>query len=434
MNTEGLFDYPVGMPLAARMRPTSLAQFHGQAHIIADQGPLAAYSSELGNSALPSILLYGPPGTGKTTLARILSNMSRRRLIEVSAINSTVKDLRSAIDLSIATIDRGGQASIVFIDEIHRFSKVQQEAVLQAVETGQIVLIGATTENPLFALTSAIMSRVALFRLVELDDADLVAILDRALVDERGLNAKYQASSGVLAEIARLAGGDARKALTILETITVNVNRESLTELTLEAVRVSMPTALARYDATGDQHYDIISAFIKSVRGSDPDAALHWLARMIEGGEDPRFIARRLVILAAEDIGLADPSALGLANATMNVVAQIGMPEGRIPLASTTIYLALAPKSNSAYKAIDLALTEVRAGFTPTVPAHLRSSNIEDDRIGYEYPHDLPSGVSSQHYLPEDSSAKSYYKPKASGYENTLLERLAKLLHLRGKS
>lgn len=434
MNTEGLFDYPVGMPLAARMRPTTLAEFEGQSHIIATGGPLSSFANpELGSSQLPSILLYGPPGTGKTTLARILAQMGERRLIEVSAINSTIKDLRSAIDTSIATIDKGGKASIVFIDEIHRFSKVQQESLLQAVETGQIVLIGATTENPLFALTSAIMSRVTLFRLLELSDADLVSILQRAIGDERGLNGKYSASEAVLAEIARLAGGDARKALTILETIAVNASRERSSSLTSEMVQATMPSALARYDATGDQHYDIISAFIKSVRGSDPDAALHWLARMIEGGEDPRFIARRLVILAAEDIGLADPSALGLANATMNVVAQIGMPEGRIPLASTTIYLALAPKSNTAYNAINAALADVREGFTPSVPAHLRSSTIENDRIGYEYPHDLASGVSIQLYLPE-GTGKRYYQPKASGFESTLLERLAKLLKLRGKS
>lgn len=434
MNTEGLFDYPVGMPLAARMRPTTLAEFEGQSHIIETGGPLSAFTTKGHvSSQLPSILLYGPPGTGKTTLARILAQMGERRLIEVSAINSTIKDLRSAIDLSIANIDKGGKASIVFIDEIHRFSKVQQESVLQAVELGQIVLIGATTENPLFALTSAIMSRVTLFRLVELDDADLVSILQRALVDERGFNSKYSASEAVLAEIARLAGGDARKALTILETIAVNASRDGSTRLTSEIVRASMPSALARYDATGDQHYDIISAFIKSVRGSDPDASLHWLARMIEGGEDPRFIARRLVILAAEDIGLADPSALGLANATMNVVAQIGMPEGRIPLASTTIYLALAPKSNTAYNAINAALHDVREGFTPSVPAHLRSSTIENDRIGYEYPHDLPSGVSSQLYLPAGNS-KRYYQPKSTGFESTLMDRLAKLLKLRGTS
>ena len=435
MNTEGLFNYPVGMPLAARMRPTSLAEFAGQDHIVSEQGPLAAFSApEKAINQLPSILLYGPPGTGKTTLAKILAKTSQRRLIEVSAINSTIKDLRSAIDTSIEIIEKGGQAAIVFIDEIHRFSKVQQESVLQAVEMGQIVLIGATTENPLFALTSAIMSRVTLFRLVELDDSDLVAILKRTLVDERGLNSEFKAGDSVLAEIARLAGGDARRALTILETIAVRARKQQIGELTSESVQASLPTALARYDATGDQHYDIISAFIKSVRGSDPDAALHWLARMIEGGEDPRFIARRLVILAAEDIGLADPSALGLANATMNVVAQIGMPEGRIPLASTTIYLALAPKSNAVYKAINSALAEVKAGYTPPVPAHLRSSNIENDRIGYEYPHDLASGVSTQDYLPAEDADKRYYQPKPSGYELTLMERLAKLLKLRGRS
>lgn len=435
MNTAGLFDYPVGMPLAARMRPTTLAEFAGQVHIISEQGSLAAfYAPEQGSNQLPSVLLYGPPGTGKTTLAKILAKMSQRTLIEVSAINSTIKDLRSAIDSSINSIEKGGQAAILFIDEIHRFSKVQQESVLQAVEMGQIVLIGATTENPLFALTSAIMSRTTLFRLVELTDAELVTILQRALEDERGLNSQFTSTGVVLAEIARLAGGDARRALTILETVAVNARKQNLTDLTPESVETSLPTALARYDATGDQHYDIISAFIKSVRGSDPDAALHWLARMIEGGEDPRFIARRLVILAAEDIGLADPSALGLANATMNVVAQIGMPEGRIPLASTTIYLALAPKSNAAYNAINTALAEVRAGYTPSVPAHLRSSNIENDRIGYEYPHDLASGVSTQDYLPAEDSKKRYYQPKTAGYESTLVERLAKLLKLRGRS
>jgi len=435
VNTEGLFDYPVGMPLAARMRPSTLLEFAGQSHIVSAGGPLTAFQAlDSSSGQLPSILLYGPPGTGKTTLARILAKSSNRKLIEVSAINSSIKDLRSAIDDSIKEIDRGSSSAIVFIDEIHRFSKVQQESVLQAVEDGQIVLIGATTENPLFALTSAIMSRVSLFRLEPLNDQDLVQILNRAIRDERGLNSKYTTTEAVLAEIARLAGGDARKALTILETTAVNASKQNLAELTAESVRMSMPTALARYDATGDQHYDIISAFIKSVRGSDPDAALHWLARMIEGGEDPRFIARRLVILAAEDIGLADPSALGLANATMNVVAQIGMPEGRIPLASTTIYLALAPKSNTAYNAINDALADVRDGYTPSVPSHLRSSNIEDDRIGYEYPHDLANGVSTQDYLPKEDSGKRYYLPKSGGFEATLIERLARILGLRGRS
>jgi len=435
VNTEGLFDYPVGMPLAARMRPMTLAEFAGQSHIVDDGGPLTAFQDmNSNNGQLPSILLYGPPGTGKTTLARILARSSKRKLIEVSAINSSIKDLRAAIDHSVQEIERGNHAAIVFIDEIHRFSKVQQESVLQAVEDGQIVLIGATTENPLFALTSAIMSRASLFRLEPLKDQELSQILSRALADERGLNGKFKAPDAVLAEMARLAGGDARKALTILESTAVNAKRQNSDELTLESVRQSIPSALARYDATGDQHYDIISAFIKSVRGSDPDAAIHWLARMIEGGEDPRFIARRLVILAAEDIGLADPSALGLANSTMNVVAQIGMPEGRIPLASTTIYLALAPKSNSAYQAIDAALGEVRAGYTPRVPAHLRSSNIEEDRIGYEYPHDLPNGVSKQDYLPPEDAGKTYYKPKSAGFEVNLFERLARILGLRGRS
>ena len=435
MNTEGLFDYPVGMPLAARMRPLTLTEFAGQAHIVFEGGPLTAFMTKMASTkAPPSILLYGPPGTGKTTLARILANSGGRRLIEVSAINSSIKDLRAAIEESNRSLMAGGLAAIVFIDEIHRFTKVQQESVLQAVEDGEIVLIGATTENPLFALTSALMSRATLLRLEPLSDGDLCSILIRAMVDERGLNSRFTASPNVLKEIARLSGGDARKSLSILETIAVTAEKSNSNELTLGALKASMPVAMARYDATGDQHYDIISAFIKSIRGSDPDAALHWLARMIEGGEDPRFIARRLVILASEDIGLADPSALGLANSTMTVVAQIGMPEGRIPLASTTIYLALAPKSNSAYVAINSALADVKAGFTPPVPSHLRSSFIEDDRIGYEYPHDLKTGVSSQLYLPEGQPEKQYYIPKDSGFEQTILERLNRILGLRKRS
>jgi len=432
VKSSELFDFPIGLPLAARMRPISLSEVVGQELVLDPSGPLAAFlDNPKPDQSLPSLLFYGPPGTGKTTMARMLAKSSGRRLIEISAINATVKDLRDAMDLSRQQAAEGKGPAIVFVDEIHRFSKVQQESLLLAVEDGEIVLVGATTENPLYALTSAMVSRTSLLRLTELSDKDLKTLLERALTDERGLNSKFKASTEALEAIARKAGGDARKALAVLEAVSQAVGRTGRTEIELVDIAPAMPSALARYDATGDQHYDIISAFIKSVRGSDPDAALHWLARMIAGGEDPRFIARRLVILAAEDIGLADPGALTLANSTMGIVSQIGMPEGRIPLAECTIYLALAPKSNSAYLAINKALSDVDDGFTPAVPAHLRSSGLGTDGDDYEYPHDLENSFSNQVYLPVEGHARTYYEPKANGFEVNLLERLKRLLGLR---
>lgn len=414
------------------MRPTNLSEVVGQGVALNPAGPMAAFlSNPKPEQSLPSILLYGPPGSGKTTIARLLAKTCGRRLIEISAINATVKDLREAMDSSRSFSQEGKGAALVFVDEIHRFSKVQQESLLLAVENGEIVLIGATTENPLYALTSAMVSRASLMSLSELNDQEIKQILERAIKDERGLNAKFHVSDEAIAEIARKSGGDARKALTVLEAISQAVSRSGSSEIGQSDVAPAMASALARYDATGDQHYDIISAFIKSVRGSDPDAALHWLARMLVGGEDPRFIARRLVILAAEDIGLADPSALTIANSTMAIVAQIGMPEGRIPLAECTIYLALAPKSNSAYLAINAAIADVQAGFTPSVPSHLRSSSLNKGDLEYEYPHDLENSLSSQSYLPEGDGKKSYYSAKANGFESTLLERFLKISSLR---
>lgn len=427
MDTDDLFDFPIGMPLAARMRPRNLGEFVGQSQVLGDSGVLAQYLDPAGgNQAIPSMIFYGPPGTGKTTLARLLANSNDRRFIEVSAINSSIADLRSAMQTSIVDIQAGRDAAIVFVDEIHRFSRVQQESLLKAVEDGEIVLIGATTENPSFALTSAILSRAAVIELVNINETDLISLLEAALESERGLESKVRASSEVLQLIASQSGGDARKALTVLETAANRVIRAGLSGIEVVDVSASMNKALNRYDATGDQHYDIISAFIKSVRGSDADAALHWLSRMIVGGEDPRFIARRLVILASEDIGLADPNALVIANATMQVVAQIGMPEGRIPLASTTIYLALAPKSNRAYEAINSAIADVEGGLSPAVPRHLRSAALGKDP-GYEYPHDLEAGISAQEYVPA-VAAKKYYVPKAIGFENTLIERISRIL------
>jgi putative ATPase len=374
------------------------------------------------------MILYGPPGTGKTTIARLLAKQNNRRFIEISAINSSIAELRSAMQTSVSDIQKGEAAAIVFIDEIHRFSKVQQESLLRALEDGEIVLVGATTENPGFALTSALISRAAVVELEALSISELISILENAISDERGLHSSISVDTQVLEAIASLSGGDARKALTVLETAAIAATKLGTNTISIDDVNNAMSKALNRYDSNGDQHYDIISAFIKSVRGSDPDSALHWLARMISGGEDPRFIARRLVILAAEDIGLADPNALVIANATMQVVAQIGMPEGRIPLASTTIYLALAPKSNSAYKAINEALRDVDSGLTPSVPSHLRSAEIGKDP-GYEYPHDLDSGVSSQSYVPTEA-IRSYYQPKEIAFEQTLAERFRRILAL----
>ena len=427
MKTDDLFDFPIGMPLAARMRPRNLDEFVGQTQILGDQGVLRHYlSNSQVDQSVPSMIFYGPPGTGKTTLARLLASSNERRFIEISAINSSIADLRDAMSISLSELEKGRKAAIVFIDEIHRFSKVQQESLLKAVEDGEIVLIGATTENPSFALTSAMLSRAAVIELLNIEEDDLIQLLKIALESERGLEGKFSSSVEVMSLIASQSGGDARKALTILETAANRAARRGINTITAEDVSSSINKALNRYDATGDQHYDIISAFIKSVRGSDADAALHWLARMIVGGEDPRFIARRLVILASEDIGLADPNALVIANATMQVVAQIGMPEGRIPLASTTIYLALAPKSNRAYEAINSAISDVEDGISPAVPRHLRSASLGKDP-GYEYPHDLEGGVSAQEYVPE-AAAKKYYNPKAIGFEGTLIERISRIL------
>ena len=416
MSSIDLFDFPIGMPLAARMRPTKLEDFIGNSQQVSPNGPLASLMNS--SSSALSVILYGPPGTGKTTLARILGLMSEREIIEISAINASISDLRAAFARSKTAIEQSKPAAIVFIDEIHRFSKVQQEAVLKAVEDGQIVLIGATTENPRFALSSALLSRSILVELHPLEVADLVHVLRTALNAETGLSGKFEARDDVLTKIANLSSGDARKALTILESMAVSASASGIEVLNEQILDQVMPVAMARYDSTGDQHYDIISAFIKSVRGSDPDAAIHYLARMIVGGEDPRFIARRLVILAAEDIGLADPNAITIASSVMSIVMQIGMPEGRIPLAQATIYLALAPKSNSAYLAINQAIADVEAGFNPPIPQYLRSSPATQSIEGYEYPHETESGIATQKYL--SKVINTYYSPKSVGFEVNL--------------
>jgi putative ATPase len=391
-------------------------------------------------SSTVSVILWGPPGTGKTTLAQLVARLSGRKFVELSAITAGVKDVRDVMERARADRDAYGVSTILFLDEIHRFSKAQQDALLPGVESGWIVLIAATTENPSFSVIAPLLSRSLMLTLTSLDDEDLVVLMRRAVNAHEGLAGTVEIEDDLLAKIALVATGDARRALTILEAAAEasrSLNAESLTQtkvarITELHIGTAMDRALVRYDRDGDQHYDVISAFIKSVRGSDADAATHYLARMIEAGEDPRFIARRLIILAAEDIGLADPQALGIAVSAAEAVALIGMPEGRIPLAEATIYLCLAPKSNSAYRAINSALEDIRNGGFGEVPKPLRSSNHVGAKgagagVGYLYPHDDPKSVVEQQYLDEKTSAATYYQPKPVGLERDLVERWAKL-------
>lgn len=430
------------MPLAARMRPTSLEELVGQGHLLMPGSPLQALATKAipgERSSSVSVILWGPPGTGKTTIAQLVARLSGRRFVELSAITAGVKDVREVMERARADRDAYGVNTVLFLDEIHRFSKAQQDALLPGVENGWIVLIAATTENPSFSVISPLLSRSLLLTLTLLSDADLVAVLKRAVLAPQGLAGAISVDEDVLAQIALVSGGDARRALTILEAAaTVAIGNapkgasNSTTAVLEEHVSAAMDRALVRYDKDGDQHYDVISAFIKSVRGSDADAAVHYLARMIEAGEDPRFIARRLIILAAEDIGLADPHALPLAVAAAEAVAMIGMPEGRIPLAEATIYLCMAPKSNSAYNAINQAIEDVRAGLFGEVPKPLRSSNHAGAKgagagVGYLYPHDDPKAVVPQRYLDDKTLNRSYFQPKDIGVERELVERWAKL-------
>lgn len=439
--------YSGAMPLAARMRPASLEEVVGQRNLLGPGSPLRALSERVvagEKSATVSVILSGPPGTGKTTLAQLASRLSGRRFVELSAITAGVKDVREVMERARADRDAYGVNTLLFLDEIHRFSKAQQDALLPGVENGWIVLIAATTENPSFSVISPLLSRSLVLNLSPLADEDIILLLSRAIKAPQGLDGFVSAPPEILEQIARISVGDARRALTILEAsaaVAAGVAQETAKDsdsarvapvLNAEHLASAMDRALVRYDKDGDQHYDVISAFIKSVRGSDADAALHYLARMIEAGEDPRFIARRLIILAAEDIGLADPAALPLAVAAAESVALIGMPEGRIPLAEATIYLALAPKSNSAYLAINAALADVRDGHFAEVPKPLRSSNHSGAKgagagVGYLYPHDDTKAVVGQRYLDDKTLSRTYYRPKEIGLERDLVERWQKL-------
>lgn len=413
-------------PLAARMRPRNLDEVVGQQHLLGQGTPLRRLVEGRGEA---SVILYGPPGTGKTTIASLISAATGDYFVALSALSSGVKEIRSVIER--ARKERiHGRRTVLFIDEVHRFSKTQQDALLAAVENRTVLLVAATTENPSFSVVSPLLSRSLLLQLQSLDDAAITTLLERALTDVRGLAGRINATSDAIAQIVLLAGGDARRALTYLEAAAEAVDDGG--ELSVETVRANVNRAVLRYDRDGNQHYDVISAFIKSIRGSDVDAALHYLARMIEAGEDPRFIARRLVVHASEDIGMADPTALQTAVAAAHAVQLIGMPEARLNLAQATIHLATAPKSNAVYTAIDSALADVRAGNIGPVPAHLRDGHYEGAKqlghaVGYQYPHDDPRGVVKQQYIPENLETAVYYQPTTHGAEKRLYEFLGRL-------
>ena len=420
-------------PLAARMRPTSLDEVVGQGHLLGAGSPLRGLAA---STSAVSVLLWGPPGTGKTSIAQAIAAETDQRFVELSATAAGVKEVRQTITAAQALLDGSGERTVLFIDEIHRFSKAQQDILLPAVEAGTVSLIGATTENPSFSVNSALMSRSVLLTLSPLSEEDLVALMMTALDSERGLNDAVGFDMEAVAAMARSASGDARQALTLMEAVASAAMAEGLQNVDLGLVERVAPRAIARYDRDGDQHYDVISAFIKSMRGSDPDAALHWLARMIEAGEDPRFIARRIVVHASEDVGMADPSVLPVAVAAAQAVQLIGMPEARINLAQAVIAVATAPKSPAVIQGVDRALADVRAGKTGEVPKHLRDSHYPGAKAlghgqGYLFPHDFPHGIVAQDYLPEGARG-GYYVPTRNGFEQRISERLAAIAALRG--
>ncbi|MCP1429967.1 putative ATPase [Microbacterium foliorum] len=424
-------------PLAVRMRPVSLDEVAGQKHLLRAGSPIVALADPAATSpGAVSIILWGPPGTGKTTLAQAIARSSGRRFVELSAITAGVKDVREVMQEAITQRDLYGQTTILFLDEIHRFTKAQQDALLPGVENGWVLLIAATTENPSFSVISPLLSRSLLLTLQPLTDDDIGLLVDRAVTDARGLNGAVTLADDARAALIRLASGDARRALTGLEAAAAvalsNGEDGAVPAATADDVAQAVDKALLRYDRQGDEHYDVISAFIKSIRGSDPDAALHYLARMIEAGEDPRFIARRLVISASEDVGLADPQALTIAVAAADAVAFIGMPEGRIPLAEATVYLATTAKSNAAYVGIDAAIADIRSGGFGRVPLHLRDAHYPGARRlghgrGYVYPHDSEFGILPQQYLPDELQGKRYYEPKNLGAERDISARLERI-------
>ncbi len=406
-------------PLAVRMRPRSIDEVVGQQAALAEGSPLRSLVTG-GVRGAVSVVLWGPPGTGKTTLATLVSRESGRVFTELSAVTAGVKDVRQVIDEARDRLRLQEVGTVLFVDEVHRFSKSQQDALLPAVENGWVTLIAATTENPSFSVIAPLLSRSIVVTLQPLTDTDIERVLRRAVEDGRGLGGVVDVSDEAIDFLVRISAGDARRGLTALDSASGSVTEGGLIDI--DAVEAAVQHAAVRYDRDGDQHYDVISAFIKSVRGSDPDAALHYLARMLEAGEDPRFIARRLMILASEDVGMAEPSVLHTATAAAQSVALIGMPEARIVLAQATVHAALAPKSNAVYVAIDTALGDVRAGRIGTVPPHLRDAHYPGAAAlghgqDYVYPHDVPGGVAEAAYLPEVLRGARYYVPTEYGAE-----------------
>ncbi|HEY6276894.1 MAG TPA: replication-associated recombination protein A [Streptosporangiaceae bacterium] len=426
---ESLFDEAAeeaaraAAPLAVRMRPHSLDDVIGQRHLT---GPGTPFRKLIDHDAAMSLLLWGPPGTGKTTLAHVVSEATRRRFTELSAVTAGVKDVRAAIETARRELGLTGTQTVLFIDEVHRFNKAQQDALLPAVENRWVSFIGATTENPFFSVISPLLSRSLLLTLAPLGEEDMAEVIARALADEHGLAGAVTLAPGAAEHLIMLAGGDARRALSYLESAALGLPAGA--EIDLATLERAVDRAAVRYDRDGDQHYDVISAFIKSIRGSDADAALHYLARMIEAGEDPRFIARRLIVHASEDVGMADPTALGVAVAAAHAVEFVGLPEARINLAQATIHLALAPKSNAVIKAISAAAADVRAGLAGPVPAHLRDTSYRGAaRLGhgqgYVYPHEAAEGIVAQQYAPDALAGREYYQPSGHGAEARYAER-----------
>ena len=471
-------------PLAVRMRPRTIDEVLGQEHLLTPGSPLRVLAGENAGPAGPSsVILYGPPGTGKTTLAHVIARAPGRKFVELSAITAGVKDVRAVMDQALLDRDMYGTTTVLFLDEIHRFTKAQQDALLPGVENRWVILVAATTENPSFSIISPLLSRSLLLRVHSLEQSDIEHLIDRALADPRGFGGAAVIDEDARAHLAAVSGGDARRSLTSLEAaaaIAFSEAEQASAEaagshgdgsaetaetgtaeknpaqsnpaqpdpaedsedpagekspkpaapvrITLAHAVEAVDRAAIRYDRSGDQHYDVVSAFIKSMRGSDADAAVHYLARMLEGGEDPRFVARRIMILASEDIGLADPQALQVATAAAQSVALVGMPEARIILSQAVIYCALAPKSNAAYNAINRAIADVRAGASGQVPVHLRDAHYAGAKQfghgdGYIYAHDAPGHVAAQQYLPDTLRGTVYYEPTQHGFERTLTER-----------